>query len=120
MSHPMICDSCERGMIYDIRTDKCRCYVCLRECHMRSGCFFDFDPTYEFLQYDDSSIYAAIRAEVAKHSQKVVASRMNVSTQYLNDLVKGRRPISPVVSAYYWLDRVTVYVPRFTKPKEAE
>jgi len=118
MSHSMICDSCGRGMIYDARIDRSRCYVCLREQWREAGCQADFDPTFEFNQYDDSAIRATIQAECAKHTQKAVAVRMNITPQYLNDLVKGRRPISPVVSAYYWLDRHTVYTPRFSRPKE--
>ena len=109
-----ICDNCKRGMIIDRIRNKARCYVCLRETEGH-GSFVDFDPTGEFLQFVESDIRDAIIRECIGNFQKDVAERMNITPQYLTDILRGRRPISPVVSAYYWLDRRTIFVPRFTQ-----
>lgn len=114
-----ICDSCQRGMFVDIRRAIARCYVCLRETSSK-GLFYNFDPTGEFLQFTEQDVYEAILRECVGQVHKDIADRMNISPQYLSDLLKGRRPISSVISAYYWLDRQTVFVPRFTAPTAGE
>lgn len=44
-------------------------------------------------------------------SQKALAFKMEVSQQYLSDVLLGRRPIGPAILNYFALRPHTVYVP---------
>lgn len=115
MAHEMICDNCGRGMIRNLVKTTTRCYVCLRECRVKTGLFSDFDPTGESILHTDDDILLAMRCEATKSQQKDMAQAMNITPQYLSDVLKGRRAISSVIAQYYWLDRRTFFVPKFSK-----
>lgn len=122
MKNPLlsnVCDQCGRGMIPNIRMMVGRCYACLRQCD-RHGQWLDFDPTGEDIRVSpDEVVHAMLAESLALRSQKELAARMNVTPQFLSDVLNSRRAISDVISKYYWLDRVCWFVPRFSTPQEA-
>ena len=81
---------------------------------MASGRFFDFDPTGELNLHTGDDVLLAVRDEATTIPQNELARKMNITPQYLSDVLKGRRAISPVIADYYWLNRATFYLPRFS------
>jgi len=57
-----------------------------------------------------SQMQILVMAAVAiEGSQKAAAMRMGISTQYLNDVIRGRREISDRIAGFFGLERVVVY-----------
>lgn len=109
----LTCQSCSRGMLPDYQRNILRCYACLLEVNSHQQ-WRDFDPTGEAVLFSEDHLLHALKTECKAASQKEVAKRVNITEQYLSDLIRGRRPFTPVIARYYWMDRKTVYIPRFT------
>lgn len=109
------CDQCGRGLIPEIRMGEARCYVCLRRCN-KFGQYSDFDPTNMDIRIHPNEVVHAMLAEsLSLHSQKALADKMNVTPQFISDVIKGRRSVSDVIAKYYWLNRTCWFVPRSGK-----
>ncbi len=107
----MKCHKCQRGLMYDIRTKKARCYVCGIEVTLDDREWKEFDVTPEVVQITADDMVVAMLMEVLGSTQKELARKMNITAQFLSDVLKGRRAVTDVIAKYYGFRRACFFVP---------
>lgn len=106
----LTCPECGRGLIYHIDRNMTRCYVCNIECR-RVGPWHEFDVKPEIVQITPDDLVAAMLSEIVGSTQKELARKINITEQFLSDVLKGRRAVTDVIAKYYGFRRACFFVP---------